>query len=333
MYFLHNNIGYIYIEKYNNIFQITSDLANSLVANEDFDGVENLLKEEFLTIYSENIAKNSIPHEEYYFNNLTREYIQQLKFSIDDSLKKKFIIFELNNQTEIIEDVLFFAEENNNIKILVKENVNNIFNKNTISDLLIKKINYQYYADIHSFENFISLSQNEERFFIELRISHEKDFQKFLELSVPKNIKISLRFENAILATEGFNFIKNKIEEYFRNDNINVSHYFDIVRILKFRFGEVFNIKHYNNITNPTNENTDNCNHCWAKKMCHSTGLYNFFDESPVLTQKSIEKCNSIRFFVKDFFKLLMLFKDIQTQSTFPISLEKKGYKIKIINP
>jgi hypothetical protein len=240
----------------------------------------------------------------------------------------------LSNQKELIKDIISFKEENKDkkVKILIRENIENLFDESTISILLERKIDFQYYSNFESLEKFIS-SGFKERTFVELKIKSSEEFDKFLNLSIPKNIVISFHFENVDAALKGVELVKNKIENYFSESNVNISNYFDIVRILKFNFGRYYNREYIYKNNEVKLHDIGNCNTCWAKKICHQTRLFNFFDESPILTQTDNKKCDLLRNFAENFLKLLLLFKEVQNSKMNPILIEKEGYKIKLVNP
>jgi hypothetical protein len=330
-YFTYRDKGFVYSESSNNILEVSQAVSdyfvNGQLANED-----PVLKEElnFFTTLPDNYAY--LP-KEYYFKDPSQQLIEEAILQVRSANQKAFFIIEHDGPLETIGYIRSFSVvENNKIVLAVRQNIKYIHDSDLADSFVSLKIELGYYSDIESFEELIQSSDIKERIFVELRLKSRQEFLRYADLQVPRNFVVSFRMEDHNLRKDVLGFLGGKIENYFENRSSNISNYFDIVRLMRYNFG-----KQFNRIYDFSNHNQQaeqiQCNHCWARKVCHQTRLFGLFSESPLMTQVNVENCNSIRGFSRDYLKALLLFKELKSKEMLPVFLEKSGFKLKLINP
>lgn len=332
LYFKFRNKGFVYSEPLNNIFEASEKAQLSFESN--FEEVDEVLKMELDVLLKS--SDNKIPFlKEYYIFDPSYIILEDIMKSQFENINSLFIL-EFDGQNEIVKEFISLIKKYNynNFKFLIKQNFKYFFEKDLISSFVENRIEYMYYSDLGTFENISKSLVVNERVFVELRLESEKDFSKFLDINIPQNFIISFKIHNEkYFGKEVLDFILNKLKDFVEKKEKNLSNYFNIVRLLKFNFGnkteKSFNLK----VPNDSFEELESCNKCWAKKICHQTQLYGIYNQSPILLQNENDKCDAIRSFTEEYIKTLLLFKEIKMKEMIPVSFVKEGFKIKLINP
>lgn len=329
LYFTYKDKGFVYSEPSNNIFEV-SENAKKYFETGIIDESNLVLKEEIKSLT--NIQKRYSRLANYYFFKNINLIDVKNKFNQEKENIDGIYVFELNNQFEVV-NYLIKQPISNNVKFVIKQNINYIFDDETLKKITEQKIDLIYYSDVATFEMFVDTYSISSKIFVELQFKTQQDFANYLKIDVPSNIIVSFKILNSELSKSIFIFLENKIQNYIENRReINVSKYLDIVRLLKLNFGEHNNKAFEFQIEGIANSEI-NCNNCWAKKICHQSKIYSIFEDSTFLTQQKQDNCDEIRIFIKKYLALLMLFKEMKVSEVLPVFLEKNGYKIKIINP
>lgn len=329
LYFTYKDKGFLYSEPSNNILEV-SENAKKYFETGIIDESNLILKEEIKSL--NNLQKRYSRLPNYYFFKNSNLIDVESKFNQEKESIDGIYVFELNNQLEVV-NYLIKQPISNNVKFVIKQNMNYIFDVETLKKITEQKIDLIYYSDVATFEKFVNTYSVSSKIFVELQFKTQRDFTDYIKIEVPSNIIVSFKILNSELSKSIFIFLENKIQNYLENRReINVSKYLDIVRLLKLNFGEQNNKAFEFQIEGLANSEI-NCNSCWAKKICHQSKIYGIFKDSPFLTQQIQDNCDDIRTFLKKYLTLLMLFKEMKISEALPIFLERNGYKIKIINP
>lgn len=332
LYFNYRDKGFVYSEPLNNIFE-ASEKAQ-LFFESNIGEVDEVLKSDLDVLLKSSENKISFLNEYYIINPsiIDLEYIMKSQFENVNSL----FIIELDGGNEIVKEFISLFKKYNciNQKFLIKQNFKYIFEKDLINFFIENRIEFMYYCDIYTFKEISKSLIVNERIFVELRLESEEDFSIFLESRIPKNFVISFKTQiEKDFGKKILDFTQNKIKDFVEKREKNVSNYFNIVRLLKYNFGNKlekgFNIK----VTDDNFGELESCNKCWAKKICHQTQLYGVYSQSPILLQNENNKCDTIRSFTQEYIKNLLLFKEIKMKEMIPVSFVKEGFKIKLINP
>ena len=338
IFFNYNNKSYLYSKAKNNLFR-TSEIAEkyftqSILGDEGDDEVKILQKE--LDDLNRERFSNQLNTEEIYVKVTNEDIniiIEELKV-IDFKKNIKYLfVFEFDNIGSQIENFfdlnIFFKDKNLNFRFLFKENLNFHFHSLVIKKILEHKFEFMFYSDINSLTLFNEKSNVRGKLFIELRLNTIEDLNRINELEIPTNYFLMLKSYDGIVSQEIMRNLTFKFEKYILDQSYNVSNFMNIVRLLKYDFQDNRNKSFYSKDIKDNNK----CNMCWAKKICHTTKLYDIYSESPFNSNLNDGNCDSIKSLVKKYFQCLIMFKNKHIKNILPKVFENNGYKIKLINP